>query len=87
MLASCPDAGVLPARLAAARRAAAAPEPLTERELTVLRFLSSGLSEREIARELYLSFNTVHTHVKSLYRSSVSPRARRRSPARVSSPR
>jgi LuxR family maltose regulon positive regulatory protein len=76
LLASCADPGVLPARLAAARRAAAAPEPLTERELTVLRFLSSGLSEREIARELYLSFNTVHTHVKSLYRKlGVSSRA------------
>ena len=67
---------MLPARLAAARRAAAAPEPLTEREQTVLRFLSSGLSEREIARELYLSFNTVHTHVKALYRKlGVSSRA------------
>jgi LuxR family maltose regulon positive regulatory protein len=76
LLARCPDPGVLPARLAAARRAATAPEPLTERELTVLRFLSSGLSEREIGRELYLSFNTVHTHVKSLYRKlGVSSRA------------
>ena len=53
-----------------------APEPLTERELTVLRFLSSGLSEREIGRELFLSFNTVHSHVKSLYRKlGVSSRA------------
>ena len=76
LLARCPDPGVLPERLAAARREAAAPEPLTERELTVLRFLSSGLSEREIGRELYLSFNTVHTHVKSLYRKlGVSSRA------------
>ena len=76
LLARCPDPGVLPARLAAARRAATGPEPLTERELTVLRFLSSGLSEREIGRELYLSFNTVHSHVKSLYRKlGVSSRA------------
>ncbi len=76
LLAECSDPGVLPQRLAAARRAAAAPEPLTERERTVLRFLSSGLSEREIGRELYLSFNTVHSHVKSLYRKlGVSSRA------------
>ena len=68
---ACPDAGVLPARLAAAqarRRARAGRRPgteLSERELTVLRLLSGGLSEREIAPELYLSFNTVHSHVKS----------------------
>jgi ATP/maltotriose-dependent transcriptional regulator MalT len=76
LLAGCPDAGALPARLAAARRTAGEGEPLTERELTVLRFLSSGLTEREIAGELYLSFNTVHSHVKSLYRKlGVSSRA------------
>ena len=86
ILARCPDAGVLPARLAAAKRAAAAGEALTERELTVLRFLSSGLSEREIAQELFLSFNTVHSHVKSLYRKlGVSSRAE--AVARARSPR
>ena len=41
---------------------------LSERELTVLRLLNGGLSEREIGRELYVSFNTVHSHVKSVYR-------------------
>ena len=46
----------------------AADDELTERELTVLRHLASDLSEREIAAELYLSFNTVHSHVKSIYR-------------------
>ena len=39
-----------------------------DRERTVLRLLGSGLSEREIGRELYLSFNTVHSHVKAIYR-------------------
>jgi LuxR family maltose regulon positive regulatory protein len=68
LLNGCPDPGALPARLAAARRAASAGEPLTERERTILRFLSSGLTEREIGGELYVSFNTVHSHVKSLYR-------------------
>jgi LuxR family maltose regulon positive regulatory protein len=80
ILAGCPDPGVLGARLAAARRAssagastAAATTPpvtagLSDRERTVLRLLGSGLSEREIGRELYLSFNTVHSHVKSVYR-------------------
>jgi LuxR family maltose regulon positive regulatory protein len=51
-------------------------EPLTERERTILRFLSGGLTEREIARELFVSYNTVHSHVKSLYRKlGVSSRA------------
>jgi LuxR family maltose regulon positive regulatory protein len=63
---------VLPARLAAARAALGsarqADGELSERELTVLRLLSGGLTEREAAAELYLSFNTVHSHVKSAYR-------------------
>ena len=42
----------------------------------MLRLLSGGMSEREIAAELYLTFNTVHTHVKSVYRKlGVSSRA------------
>jgi LuxR family maltose regulon positive regulatory protein len=43
-------------------------DPLTERERTVLRYLASTLSTAEIARELYLSVNTVKTHQRSLYR-------------------
>ena len=42
----------------------------------MLRLLRSGLTEREIGRELYLSFNTVHSHVKAVYRKlGVSSRA------------
>lgn len=44
------------------------PEPLSERELVVLRLLRTGLTEREIGNELFISFNTVHSHVKSVYR-------------------
>ncbi len=43
-------------------------EDLTERELSVLRYLPSVLSQREIAAELYVSLNTVKTHSKSIYR-------------------
>ena len=81
ILAACPDPGALPRRLAAARLAAAAtddatPAELTDRELGVLRLLSGGSSEREIAQELFVSFNTVHSHVKSIYRKlGVSSRA------------
>jgi LuxR family maltose regulon positive regulatory protein len=43
-------------------------EPLTEREEAVLAFLPGWLSNREIAAELYVSVNTLKTHLKSLYR-------------------
>jgi LuxR family maltose regulon positive regulatory protein len=78
LLATCEDAGALPRRLAAARRVArgTADTELSDRELTVLRRLSGGSSEREIGQELFVSFNTVHSHVKSIYRKlGVSSRA------------
>jgi LuxR family maltose regulon positive regulatory protein len=43
-------------------------EPLSERERIVLRYLTSALSNVEIATELYVSVNTVKTHIKSIYR-------------------
>jgi LuxR family maltose regulon positive regulatory protein len=43
-------------------------DPLTDRELTVLRRLPSSLSVAEIARELYVSLNTVKTQIQSVYR-------------------
>ena len=43
-------------------------EPLTQREQDVLRLLDSGLSQHEIGAALYLSFNTVKSHVRSVYR-------------------
>jgi LuxR family transcriptional regulator, maltose regulon positive regulatory protein len=43
-------------------------EPLTERETTVLRYLQSMLSTAEIASVLFVSVNTVKTHIKSIYR-------------------
>jgi LuxR family maltose regulon positive regulatory protein len=42
-------------------------EPLNDRELTVLRFLPSNLSAAEIGSELFLSVNTVKTHMRKLY--------------------
>jgi LuxR family maltose regulon positive regulatory protein len=41
---------------------------LSERELTVLRYLATRLTTREIAAELYVSMNTLRTHTKSIYR-------------------
>ena len=42
-------------------------EPLNERELTVLRFLPTNLSATEIGSEMFLSVNTVKTHMRKLY--------------------
>ena len=43
-------------------------EPLSERELEVLRLIASGRSNREIARELHVSLGTVKTHINNTYR-------------------
>ncbi len=43
-------------------------EQLTDRELAVLRYLPTQLSQREIAAELYVSLNTVKTHCSAIFR-------------------
>ncbi len=80
VIASCPDPGILVGQLTAAKRS---PRPgvrpgqnLTARERKVLRLLKSGLNQREIGLELYVSRNTVHTHIHAIYRKlAVSTRA------------
>jgi LuxR family maltose regulon positive regulatory protein len=42
-------------------------EPLSERELEVLRLVAINLSNQEIAGQLVVSLNTVKTHLKRLY--------------------
>lgn len=42
-------------------------ELLSEREREVLRLLASGISNREIAAELFVSLDTVKTHLKHIY--------------------
>jgi LuxR family transcriptional regulator, maltose regulon positive regulatory protein len=78
LIAGFADPGMLTARLeragrarwrAGGRRAAQGPAgELTERELVVLRLLATTLSQREIAQELYISVNTVRTHIQGVYR-------------------
>lgn len=46
---------------------AIAPEPLTPRQQEVLKLIASGLSNREIAKELYLSEGTVKNTVSEIY--------------------
>jgi len=43
-------------------------EPLTKREIDILRRLSSGLPITQIAGTLHISHNTIKTHLKSVYR-------------------
>ena len=42
-------------------------DPLSQRELTVLRLLNTELSGPEIARELMIALSTVRTYTKSIY--------------------
>lgn len=71
-----PDPGALVARAAALRAVLAAParhsaefgEELSEREVVVLRLAADGLQQREIADQLFISYNTVKTHLKAAYR-------------------
>jgi LuxR family maltose regulon positive regulatory protein len=75
-------AGEVPGFLAAPspvslpRRIGGLVEPLTDRELTVLRYLQGTLSNAEIADMLYVSINTVKSHVKTLYRKLNTGRRR-----------
>jgi len=42
-------------------------ESLSEREIQVLRLLDSALTSEEIGRELFVSVNTVRTHIRNIY--------------------
>ncbi|MGA2489380.1 MAG: LuxR C-terminal-related transcriptional regulator [Anaerolineales bacterium] len=42
-------------------------EPLSEREVEVLRYMAMGLSNPDIASRLYLSPNTLKTHAQNIY--------------------
>ena len=41
-------------------------EPLSEREFEVLHLISTGLTNQEIAKRLFISLNTVRTHTKNI---------------------
>jgi LuxR family maltose regulon positive regulatory protein len=45
-----------------------ATEPLSEREIEVLRLMSELLSTEEIGAAMFVSVNTVRTHVRSILR-------------------
>jgi LuxR family transcriptional regulator, maltose regulon positive regulatory protein len=76
LIASCADAGMLTSLLHETERVLGRPirtrpspeAPLTERELIVLRLLATALTQQEIARELYVSVNTVRSQIQGIYR-------------------
>ena len=43
-------------------------EELSGREIVVLQLAAAGLTQREIAEQLFISYNTVKTHLKATYR-------------------
>jgi LuxR family maltose regulon positive regulatory protein len=59
---------VFAGRAPAPRSIAPLLEPLSEREETLLRYLPTTLSNREIAAELFVTTNTVKTHLRNIYR-------------------
>lgn len=65
-------ASSVPASSASVPVAAAQPRtgsepPLTEREAQIARLVASGLSDKEIAQSLGISFTTVRTHIKRAF--------------------
>lgn len=74
LAAECRDPGALPERIVLAR-AIALCRPTTRRhaalsarELEILRLLAGDRPKAAIARDLHVSFNTVHSHTKAIYR-------------------
>jgi len=72
----CPDPGpLITIWLADGERAEAAHtrqgaliEPLTDRELTILRLLPAPTRQRELASALFVTPNTLKTHLRAIYR-------------------
>jgi LuxR family transcriptional regulator, maltose regulon positive regulatory protein len=72
---ACADPGVfadrwdeVSRRLATSTRSTVDGTELTKREMEILGMLPTRLSQREIGRRLFVSYNTVHSHVRSIYR-------------------
>ena len=74
LLDGCADPGMLHGRLKSVARSLTpayrrieGSSELTEREREVLRYLAEGMPKRDIGAALFLSYNTIHSHTKSIY--------------------
>jgi LuxR family transcriptional regulator, maltose regulon positive regulatory protein len=74
LLAECADPGAVGVELeevarslTPAHRRIDGESELTVRELEVLRYLAEGVPKRDIGAALFLSYNTIHSHTKSIY--------------------
>jgi LuxR family maltose regulon positive regulatory protein len=67
LLAAFPDIVTSPPQSKIQNRKSKIIEPLTEREIEVLRLIAEGLTNQEIADRLYLSLNTVKVHTRNIY--------------------
>lgn len=61
-----PDLDILP-RLTPTRSLTPLSQPLTEREIEVLRMLAEGMANKTIALQLHLSEHTVKFHISSIF--------------------
>jgi LuxR family maltose regulon positive regulatory protein len=67
LLAACPPEGSPTARAGGRPARQDLVDPLSQRELEVLRLLATDLSGPELARHLVVSLNTVRTHTRNVY--------------------
>ena len=63
----CTDVQARLARLASSPNAPPPPSELTTRETDVLRLVAEGLTDAEVAEQLYISPRTVSQHLRSIY--------------------
>jgi ATP/maltotriose-dependent transcriptional regulator MalT len=80
VLEDLPELGILAERWEATERLLAGGQPdaapaapvavdeLSAREMDVLQMLPTALTEAEIGHELFISYHTVHSHVRTIYR-------------------
>ncbi len=67
-LARTPDGARISTLRQSRRRPVAGWESLTEAEMDVVRLITSGMTNRQIAARLYLSPRTIQTHVSHIMR-------------------
>jgi LuxR family maltose regulon positive regulatory protein len=62
-----PDESLVPARSVLSPQSSALVEPLSARELEVLRLMATGKSNAEVAQTLVIAISTVKTHTNSIF--------------------